>query len=190
MLRTLLLEKTPRLDGHIFQLFSKNLPAVVRHVRGYNQIMSAETESHAYHFYHPIEVRYADLDPQGHVNNVCYFSYIEQARVCYVKHLGFWSGGSFLNFGFILADAKLSFKAPIQFGQALHVGVRVTRLGNKSMTMIYRLEDPGNDREFASGSTVLVAYDYHRDQSVPIPDDWRETISAYENIPKHSRTST
>ena len=151
--------------------------------------MSTEPKSQAYHFYHPIEVRYADLDPQGHVNNVCYFSYIEQARVCYVKHLGFWSGGSFLDFGFILADANLSFTAPIQFGQALHVGVKVTRLGNKSMTMVYRLADPDNDREFASGSTILVAYDYHQERSLPIPEDWRERISEFESIPKYPSES-
>ena len=54
-------------------------------------------------FYHPIEVRYGDLDPQGHVNNARYLTYMEQARIAYVAHLGLWKGPSFLDIGIILA---------------------------------------------------------------------------------------
>ena len=68
-------------------------------------------------FYHPIEVRYADLDPQGHVNNAKYLTYIEQARTQYIRRLGLWPGGSFMDFGVILADVQMTFKSPITFGQ-------------------------------------------------------------------------
>ncbi|NOY99067.1 MAG: acyl-CoA thioesterase, partial [Chloroflexi bacterium] len=36
-----------------------------------------------FHFYHPIVVRYGDLDPQGHLNNARYLTYFEQARIHY-----------------------------------------------------------------------------------------------------------
>jgi hypothetical protein len=58
-----------------------------------------------YNFYYPIEVRYGDLDPQGHVNNAKYLTYMEQARVAYIRRLGVWKGDSFLDIGIILADA-------------------------------------------------------------------------------------
>ena len=32
----------------------------------------------------PIEVRYGDLDPQGHVNNAKHLTYFEQARIAYM----------------------------------------------------------------------------------------------------------
>jgi acyl-CoA thioester hydrolase len=139
----------------------------------------------SFRFYYPIEVRYGDLDPQGHVNNACYFTYIEQARVGYIKRLGLWDGGSFLDIGIIIADAQMNFKAPILFGQAVRVGVRVTRLGNKSLTMKYRLEEAGSGQEFSSGSTVLVTYDYHQERSVPLPGSWRAAIAEFEGIPVH-----
>jgi acyl-CoA thioester hydrolase len=135
-----------------------------------------------FRFTHPIEVRYGDLDPQGHVNNASYLTYLEQARIAYVRQFGLWHTGSFLDLGIILADAHLTFRSAIQFGQSVLVGVRVTRLGNKSLTMEYRLEDGLTGQELASGSTVLVTYDYHSGRTVPLPPEWRETISKFEGL--------
>ena len=57
-----------------------------------------------YHFYHPIEVRYGDLDPQGHVNNAKHLTYFEQARVAYMIELGlFTKDQSFMSIGVIIA---------------------------------------------------------------------------------------
>jgi acyl-CoA thioester hydrolase len=133
-------------------------------------------------FYHPIEVRYGDLDPQGHLNNARYLTYMEQARIQYIKHLGLWKGESFMDMGVILADIHITFHAPVQFGQAVRVGVRVTRLGHKSMDMFHVIEDAESGQELASGTAVLVAYDYHSSRSVPILDEWRQVISDFEKL--------
>jgi acyl-CoA thioester hydrolase len=133
-------------------------------------------------FHHPIEVRYADLDPQGHVNNACFLTFFEQARVSYLIHLGLFSKDqSFLEVGIIIADAKVTFLAPVYFGQDVRVGVRVGRIGNKSMTMDYRVLDGVDGRELANGSTTLVTYDYHRHKSILVPDEWRTKIHHFEN---------
>jgi YbgC/YbaW family acyl-CoA thioester hydrolase len=135
-----------------------------------------------FHFYHLIEVRYGDLDPQGHVNNAKILTYMEQARVFYLKHLKLWEGGSFLDIGIILADVQLTFRKAIQFGDPVRVGVRITRIGNKSMTSEYRIEDGRDASEFASGTSVLVAYDYHNNRSVLIPEEWRKAILQLEGL--------
>ncbi len=58
-----------------------------------------------FRFYHPIEVRYGDLDPQGHVNNAKHLTYFEQARIAYWIHMGlFTKDQSFMEMGVILAD--------------------------------------------------------------------------------------
>jgi len=135
-----------------------------------------------FRFYHPIEVRYGDLDPQGHLNNAKYLTYIEQARIHYIQHLGLWDGGSFLNIGMILADVHLTFRSPIHFGQPVRVGVRVSRLGNKSLNMEYQLEDASTGQELARGSTVSVAYDYQEGKTIPLPEIWRNAIAAFESL--------
>lgn len=142
-------------------------------------IISAMTD---FHFYHLIEVRYGDLDPQGHVNNAKFLTYIEQARVFYLKQLELWEGGSFLDMGIILADVQLTFRKAIQFGDPVRVGVCISQIGKKSMTSEYRLEDARDESVFATGISVLVAYDYHARRSVPIPEEWRKVIQRFEGL--------
>jgi len=135
-----------------------------------------------FRFYHPIEVRYGDLDPQGHVNNAKFMTYMEQGRVQYIKHLGLWDGSSFLKIGFILAEVRITFLSPILYTQQVRVGVRVSRLGNKSLDMNYRLEDAQNGQELATGSSVQVAYDYQLSKTIPLPEYWRQAIMGFENL--------
>lgn len=134
-------------------------------------------------FFHPIEVRYGDLDPQWHVNNAKFLTYFETARLAYVAHLGLWDGMSFLDIGFILADIHLTFHAPVTFRQPIHVGVRIPRLGNKSLNMEYLLEDSQTSQRLATGTSVLVAYDYRAQTTVPLPTSWRERIATFEGLP-------
>lgn len=135
-----------------------------------------------FHFHHPIEVRYGDLDPQGHVNNAKFMTYMEQARVNYIRNLELWDGSSFLHIGFILAEARVTFLSPVLFTHQVQVGVRVSRLGNKSLDMEYRLEDAQTGQELATGSSVQVAYDYRQNQTIPLPDRWRQAIRDFENL--------
>lgn len=143
---------------------------------GYNEVVPG------FRFYHPIEVRYGDLDPQGHVNNARYLTYMEQARIQYIHQLGLWNGDSFIDIGIILADVHVTYLAPIRFGQELRVGAQVSRMGNKSFGMEYLLEDPHSGVEFARGSSVLVAYDYRSSKTIPVPDQWRRIIAEFEKI--------
>ena len=134
-----------------------------------------------FRFYHPIEVRYGDLDPQGHVNNASYLTYLEQARIAYIRNLGLWEKKSFLDVGIILADVQITFQKPILFHDLIQVGVKITRLGNKSLTMQYEIEGIESRELFARASTVLVTYDYHLQASIPIPENWRTTIQKFES---------
>ena len=142
-----------------------------------------------FRYHHPITVRYGDLDPQGHVNNARYLTYLEAARVGYVRHLGLWDGRSFFDIGFILADVHLVFKAPILFADPVRVGLRVSRLGNKSMDMQYRLEHSQTGLEYARSATVIVTYDYRSGETIPIPANWRERITAFENLAPPDETN-
>jgi acyl-CoA thioester hydrolase len=135
----------------------------------------------AFRFHHPIEVRYGDLDPQGHLNNARYLTYFEQARVQYFIELGlFAKDQSFKEIGVILAEARVTFHAPVHFGTTVSVGVHTSKLGNKSMTVEQNILNSATSEVLASGQVVLVAFDYHTNETIPIPDYWREKIGQYE----------
>jgi acyl-CoA thioester hydrolase len=88
-----------------------------------------------------------------------------------------------MEIGIILAEVQLTFKKAIHFGDPIRVGVRISRLGNKSMDSEYRLEDTRDGSIYATGKCVLVAYDYHNRHSVPIPEEWCRAIQQFEGIP-------
>jgi acyl-CoA thioester hydrolase len=134
----------------------------------------------AFRFFHPIEIRYRDVDAQRHVNSAVYFTYLEQARANYLLHLGLWAGDDFDQIGIILAEQACSYRAPIFFGQPLEVGVCAERLGTKSLHFKYVLRHATSHQIFAQASTILVAYSYAQETSVTIPDEWREKIEHYE----------
>jgi acyl-CoA thioester hydrolase len=136
-----------------------------------------------FRFYHPIEVRYGDLDPQGHLNNAKYLTFFEQARVAYMIELGlFTKDQSFMELGVIVADAHIAYLAPIYFGQNIRVGVHVAQLGTKSMTWEQNIVNADTRKELAKGEVVIVTYDYKEEKTVPIPQEWRERFIEFEGL--------
>ena len=136
-----------------------------------------------FRFYYPIEVRYGDLDPQGHVNNAKYLTYFEQARLAYWIQLGlFAKDQSFMELGVILADVHITYFEPIYYGQSIKVGVHVSKLGNKSMTWEQNIVDGDTGKELAKGEVIVVAYDYKEEKTISIPVEWREKIIEFEGL--------
>ncbi len=133
-----------------------------------------------FNFYLPIQVRYGDLDPQWHVNNARTVSYLEQGRFAYLRRLELWDGVSFLDLPLIVADVHVSFLAPIYYDQLIRLGVGVVRIGNKSLTFEYQLEDVTNGQVTTHADTVMVYYDYRTHTSLPVPPEWRVKISEFE----------
>lgn len=136
-----------------------------------------------YRFYYPVEVRYGDLDPQGHVNNAKHLTYFEQARIHYMIELGlFTRDQSFMQIGVIVADVHITYREPIYFGQNIKVGVHAAKLGSKSMTWEQNIVDAGTGRELARGKVIIVTYDYKDEKTIPVPQEWRQRITAFEGL--------
>jgi len=142
----------------------------------------------SFNYYIPIQIRYGDLDPQWHVNNSRFLTFIEQARFSYLMALGLFDGESYLDFELIVADVHIAFLAPIKLEQKVRIGTRVARIGNKSLTFEYLIEDENTGQALATAETVMVAYDYHAQASKPVSPLWRSKISAFEGLPAGPQT--
>jgi acyl-CoA thioester hydrolase len=106
---------------------------------------------------------------------------MEQARIQYLMMLGLWSGDDFDTIGIIMAEQSCTYLAAITLQHKVEVGVRTDSMGSKSIDMSYSLRDVESQEELATGRSILVAYDYERGQSIPVPKQWREVIERFES---------
>lgn len=125
-----------------------------------------------------IQVRYSDIDAQRHLNNVAFFSFMEQARVAYVRNLGFWSDDFYSSVGMIVAKAECTYLAPAYLMDTVTVWTRVSHLGNKSFHFEYLLET--EQAVIAKGQSVQACFDYSTQQTQTIPDAWKRAIKSFE----------
>lgn len=139
---------------------------------------------------HRVEVRLADTDAMGHVNNASYLTFVEIARVAYYElvigqplPLGFHGAEE----GMILAEIRVTYRSQAFYGETLAVESRIERVGRSSFSMVHRLTAPasrfGPARLVAVADSVLVSYDYREDRPIPVPQDWRTAIAAFEGWP-------
>jgi acyl-CoA thioester hydrolase len=123
-----------------------------------------------------IDVIFRDLDALGHVNNAVYFTYLEVARTRFFMEL--LDARQPEELAVIVAEATCSFKSPAYFGERLTVGLGISRFGHKSFDMAYEIR-AGDGRLVAAAKTVMVAYDYGRQQTIPLSDELRARLEQY-----------
>ena len=136
---------------------------------------------------HAVEVRLSDTDAMGHVNNARYLTYVEIARVAYYEQVtgnALPIGTHGAEEGMILAEIRMTYRSPAFYGETLTVETRVERIGRSSFGMVHRITAPesryGPARLVAVADSTLVSYDYTDERPIPVPDEWRSAMEAYE----------
>lgn len=126
------------------------------------------------------EVLFRDLDPMGHVNNVAFVAFMEDARMHYWKALRKVYGLKHINF--ILAEVTCRYLSPAYLGEILLVGIRARNLGNKSFHFEYRMEDKASGRLITEGKSVQVMFDYKEQKSTALGQNMRDAVASLEQI--------
>jgi acyl-CoA thioester hydrolase len=132
-----------------------------------------------------IDVRFADTDAMGHVNNAVYLTYCEMARVRYWTDVtgepiapGHEGAESL-----ILAEARITYRAPVFHGEQVTVETRATRLGRSSFVLEHRLTaclPGGAARLVATSESVMVRYDYASERPTPLGPAFVAAIERFE----------
>lgn len=126
------------------------------------------------------EVLFRDLDAMGHVNNVAFVAFMEDARVEYWRALRKDHGLKGINF--ILAEVTCTYVSPAHFGETLLIGIRARNLGNKSFHFEYRMEELTSERLVIEGKSVQVMYDYKKQKTMPLDDKMRHAVASLERV--------
>ncbi len=105
------------------------------------------------HHRYPLTVRWSDLDSYGHVNNVKYYEYVQEARISLVRSTVGWEPEAV----WMVVRQDLEYIKPIDFRtEAYEVGTAVAAIGNRSFTLTAEIRDPASETLFATARTVVV----------------------------------
>ena len=127
-----------------------------------------------------LPILWGDQDAFGHVNNVVYFRWCESARVAYLNDTGLQALMSQANLGPILASIKCDYLRQLNYPDTVRIGARVTRIGNKSVSMEHAIFSDSLQGIVAKSDSVVVLFDYGQQKSCAIPADVRDKIAAVE----------
>lgn len=110
-----------------------------------------------------VPLRWADVDEYGHVNNVVYLRYLQEARVDMLFVHAPAHGAEGLAQGVVVARHEIRYRAPLLYRpRPIRVETWVSRIGNASFTLGYEVVDEEADRGPAVcvvAASVLVPYD-------------------------------
>lgn len=123
-----------------------------------------------------IPFRWADMDVNGHINNVQYLRCFEQARLEWVGNTVVhpeWGD----NVSMVIAHLACDFLIETGYPGTAEVQIHLVKLGRSSVTIRHELRVVGDDRIRAAGNGVLVFVDTVNGGSVPIPDGARHVLT-------------
>ena len=140
-----------------------------------------ENESKIWPISTEIKVNWGDMDALGHVNHSVYAKWMETVRMMYFSEVGMMDLYDDSNIGPILARIEIDYELPIVFPDVVTVSTSVSRIGNSSFDMRYKIESLSNNgKSAATGSVVCVVLDYSSGMPHKIPPKLRESIARLE----------
>jgi acyl-CoA thioester hydrolase len=128
-----------------------------------------------YRYFVPITTRWADNDIYGHVNNVAYYSYFDTAANHYLIHEGGLDIHTAQVIG-IVVESSCQYFSPLAYPEALRAGVRVDKLGTRSVTYGIAIFRENDDIAVAQGHFVHVFVDRSSNKPVAIPEPLRAAL--------------
>jgi acyl-CoA thioester hydrolase len=113
-------------------------------------------------------IRWGDMVAFGHVNNVWYFRYMEQARIEWlVARAPHWAAND-AEEGPVIVNARCDFLIPLVYPADFEVRMFVGAPGRSSIDTFYEIWSEG--RRFAEGASRLVWIKRSTGRSTPLPE--------------------
>jgi acyl-CoA thioester hydrolase len=122
-----------------------------------------------------VHVRFSDVDVYGHVNNVKYFEYFQEARIQLMVAQGRDLGDGY---HLVVAQTDVDYKRPILFrAEPYECRTWVSRVGSTSVVFESVVVDQlADDQVLASAKVVGVCIDSASGRPAPVPDPFRELV--------------
>lgn len=140
--------------------------------------MTAEITDKGLRYVYLCPLRWADMDSFGHVNNVVYLRYLEQARVEWMFTTAKQAGVEQFSLGTVVARHEIEYKRPLVYrSEPVRIETWVTRIANASFTVAYEVKD--DKVVYAVAETDLVPYDLAAERPRRVTAEERDYLKPY-----------
>ena len=136
-----------------------------------------------FRFFHPLRVRYSEVDGQGIVFNAHYLTFLDVAITEYFRHIGvdYQRLAQEGTFDMALVKTTLEFKGPAMFDEEVEIGTRISHLGNTSYTVDFEIHKKGLENLVVLAQTVYVNYNPGKRSAERLPDFFRSLVETFEH---------
>ena len=128
----------------------------------------------------PLQIRFNDVDKFGHVNNTVYFQFYDTAKTDYIATV--CKGVDWERLAIVVVKIEAEFLAQIKGNDHIAGRTRIVKIGNKSFHLEQDVIDSDRQEVKSRCLSVMVLYDLERQQTIPLPDEWRKAITDYEGL--------
>lgn len=123
-----------------------------------------------------LPVRITDLNYGRHVGNDTMLSLLQEARVQWLRSLGYPSELLAEPVGLILIDLAVRFKSELVYGDTARVQIAVAEWSRRGFELVYLVSNGG--AEVARATTGFVFFDYAARRLADAPEGFREKAGA------------
>jgi acyl-CoA thioester hydrolase len=123
-----------------------------------------------------LQSRWADNDIYGHINNVAYYAYFDSAVNRFLIEEGGLRPGTDSVVGYVV-HSSANYFAPATYPVSLSLGLKVIRLGTKSVTWEVGVFTPDSDHSCVMGTFTHAFVDRSTGKSAPVPEGIRAAIA-------------
>ena len=127
-------------------------------------------------------MRWADMDLQGHVNNVVYVDYLQEARVDMLRTHGPAAKTGELAEGVVVVRHEVHYRAPLSFRfRPVSIECWVTEIRAASFTLAYEVfhETDEGRRVYLQATTVLTPYVFSSERPRRLNADEKSALETF-----------
>lgn len=130
-------------------------------------------------FYEVIKPRIGETDALGHINNTVIPMWFECARNPVFKLFNPEFNLKVNLWNLTLAKSTIEFHMPLEFGHDVEIKTYISRIGSSSLD-VYQ-EAWQQNKLHASGTAVMVHFDFTTRKSLPISDEFKQKLHIHFN---------
>ena len=125
-----------------------------------------------------IPIRITDINYGGHLGNDSVLSLVHEARLRFLKHLGY-SESNVEGVGIIMIDAAVQYKSEGFYGDELLIEVAITDFSNLGCDFVFKLTSKNSSKEIALAKTGIVFFDYENRKTAQVPAQFKKKIESF-----------